>query len=199
MTLSEMTNDLASPEACFSATTAEECFVILKTWRGAFRPPADRLTLSRAVEALCEPETSKRCEFRHAFEALSVLDMFTIISALYAQTFHLELSLAKSAVSVEESALSIALQQWKELWPSASRDAEITGLTGGESANPHSHGIGFMRHAPEYWLLTHLILERRLKQGAPASRAIMNSQLDGEMIPIQVLIAELQATPEIKV
>lgn len=194
MTLSEMANDLASPENCFSATTAEECFVILKTWRSAFRPPADDLTLSHAVEALCEPQTSKTSEFRQAFEALSVLNMFTIISALYAQTFHLELSLAKSAISVEESALSIALRQWKELWPSASRDAEIAGLTVGEPTNPHSHGIGFMKHAPEYWLLTQLILERRLKQGEPVSKRLPTSHVDGEMTYIKVLLPDLQTS-----
>ncbi|KAF2029814.1 hypothetical protein EK21DRAFT_17520, partial [Setomelanomma holmii] len=158
MTLLEMTNDLCSPEACFSATTAEECFVILKTWRSAFRPPANRLTLTRAVEALCEPATSQNSAYRQAFDQLSVLNMFTIISALYAQTFHLELSLAKTPVSVEESAMSVALRQWKELWPSPQRDAELAGLNSGEPGHSVSHGVGFYRHAPEYWLLTHLIL-----------------------------------------
>ncbi|KAH7074301.1 hypothetical protein FB567DRAFT_193221 [Paraphoma chrysanthemicola] len=192
MTVLEMTSDLASPDTCFSATTAEECFVFLKTWRSAFQPPANNLTLSGAVEALCEPQTSKTSEFRRAFEALSVLDMFTIVSALFSQVFHLELSLAKSAASVEESALSIALRQWRDLWPSANRDAELAGLTVGEAANPHPHGIGFIKHAPEYWLLTHLILERRLKQGEPIGKRLSVSYVDGEKTEIKALLPDLQ-------
>jgi hypothetical protein len=87
--------------------------------------------------------------------------MFTLISALYAETHRLQNSLVQQ--QPRDSPLAVALQQWKDLWPSRSRDEELAGLKQSEYTT-HAPPVGFIRHAPEYWLFTHLVLERGVEQ-----------------------------------
>ncbi|KAF2825304.1 hypothetical protein CC86DRAFT_407523 [Ophiobolus disseminans] len=187
MSISEMEVDLAAPDVCFQATSAEECFVALKIWRNSFHSPADNLTVSSTVRALCDPGTNTSAEYRQAFAHLSVLNMFTVISALYAETHRLETSIIRSFNNNETSALSTALHQWKEFWPSPIRDAELAGLDHGTSKT-----IGFIRHAPEYWLLTHLILQNRIKRDKINDVPAVMRCADGEMTHTRALITNFQ-------
>jgi hypothetical protein len=74
---SELVMDLASPEACFRAKSAEECFVALKVWRDGL-VDCKITTVSSAVTAICAghiPPSGLKL-----FERLSVLNMFTLVS-----------------------------------------------------------------------------------------------------------------------
>lgn len=77
MILPEMGIDLSAPETCFQAESAEECFVALKSWRDALLP-AENMTLSSAVKAICCEEVAPN--INHIFSQLSVLNMFTIVT-----------------------------------------------------------------------------------------------------------------------
>lgn len=193
MTLSEMSVGLATPDACFQATSAEECFVELKTWRCSFQSPAETLTIASAVEALCDSQTSSIREYQCAFAQLSVLNMFTIISALYAETHRLATSVIRPFDTSQRSALSTALRQWRGFWPSPVRDTELAGIDEAQSESQSPKAVGFIRHAPEYWLLTHLILEHGIKQeGRNGVFAHANCEEADEMTQTRALITNFQ-------
>lgn len=184
-----MTLELASPDTCFHATSREACFVALKTWRASSLP---NLTIASAVATLCDPLTRTSAPHRQVFAQLSVLNMFTLISALYAETHRFRNSLVQQ--QPHGSPLAVALQQWKDFWPSHVRDEELAGL----SATRDSP-VGFIRHAPEYWLFTHLVLERRVEQSVGTYTADIACE-DGDMMRTRAIMAELQRSgvPEIQ-
>lgn len=76
MIIQEADIDLASPEVCFQAESAEECFVALKSWRSNIAPQRN-LNLSFAVKAICSDFPQ---EYGNVFSSMGVLSMFTIIS-----------------------------------------------------------------------------------------------------------------------
>ena len=139
---------------------------------------------------------------------LSVLNMFTMISALYILTFSLEMSLPYTIRAAETMSIQTGLQHWKELWPSTTRDTELIEMTHQNSSAIHSwKRVGFIRHAPEYWLLTHLILDQMLKR-THNHTSLLNSTMnisrvgnceDGEMTQINALISRLQRMTPISI
>lgn len=171
-------------------------------------PPLGTLNISTAVEALCDPKAITPGTLQQAFVHLSVLNMFTMISALYMLTFSLETSLPYTIRAAETMSVQTGLQHWKELWPSTTRDAELTGMAYQNSSALHSwKRVGFIRHAPEYWLLTHLILDRMLKRTHNLT-STLNSTVNinrvgnceqGEMTQINTLISKLQRMPPISI
>lgn len=73
----ELKMDLACPEPCFQATSSEECFIQLHSWN-AVRASGQRLDVSLAVEIICQGQISD--EDQAVFSALSILNMFTIVT-----------------------------------------------------------------------------------------------------------------------
>jgi hypothetical protein len=134
--------------------------------------------------------------------------MFTMISALYVLTFSLEKSLPHTIGAAETTSIQTGLQHWKELWPSTARDAELTGMAHQSSSALHIwKRVGFIRHAPEYWLLTHLILDQMLKRTHNPT-SMLNSTVntnrvgmceEGEMTQINALISKLQRMTPISI
>ncbi|ERT01023.1 uncharacterized protein SPSK_06943 [Sporothrix schenckii 1099-18] len=176
MVLPELQVDLASPESCFRAETADACFAELAAWRAANAAIAGSekgnapITIASAVQTLCHGAISR--EIEQAFATLSVLNMFTIVSALYAMTFRVETSLLYTAGPSGEAALiQTGLRNWIRLWPSAYRDQELYEMhataatmaaasTSLDTASGWPLAVGFIRHAPEYCLVAFVILAR---------------------------------------
>ena len=78
--VSELTFDLSTPEACFAAECAEDCFAALKVWRDTLSPQKS-ISLSTAVAMLCSENSTTAVE--RMISRLSVLSMFTLISSKF--------------------------------------------------------------------------------------------------------------------
>lgn len=76
MVIQEADIDLPSPEVCFQAESAEECFIALRLWRASMAPQKN-MTVSLALSAICS-ETPQY--YGNVFSAMGVVSMFTIIS-----------------------------------------------------------------------------------------------------------------------
>jgi hypothetical protein len=194
MTFSELLIELASPESCFQAQTKEECFVELKTWRNRSGLGNKSLTIRKAVQLISDPAMAATDSTLQVFPHLSVLNMFTLVHALYLQVHHVQNSGVRSLNTTNP--IKTALRQWKDLWSSASRDEELIGVMGKESqVSTAWQAIGFIKHAPEYWLLIHLSLRKESAASAmissPSSRDIAMYE-DADMYEAKSLIAELK-------
>ncbi|KAF2019976.1 hypothetical protein BU24DRAFT_489824 [Aaosphaeria arxii CBS 175.79] len=188
MLLREMVIDLATPEACFQAGSAEECFVELRSWRHSLYP-SRILTLVDVVRSICSEETSR--EIEHLLARASTLNMFTIIIALYSLVSQVESSLV---VTVDDSSLRNGLERWNTFWPSSARQEEIE--KGNMDYDSSWRRIGFMRHAPEFWLISQLKLDRLSKQRKEGLVAdLLDTQYDTTtMGGLESLIREFQAS-----
>lgn len=78
MLVHELSFDLSTPEACFAAESAEDCFAALKVWRDTLWP-SKNISLSFAVTTICSPDCPAAVE--RMISRLSVLSMFTLISS----------------------------------------------------------------------------------------------------------------------
>lgn len=76
MVIQEADIDLPSPEVCFQAESAEECFVALRLWRASMAPQKN-MTVSFALSAICSE--TPQC-YGNVFSTMGVVSMFTIIS-----------------------------------------------------------------------------------------------------------------------
>jgi hypothetical protein len=192
---SELVIELASPESCFWAPTKEECFVELKTWRSKSGLGNQRLTIRSAVEALSDPSIMMTGSTLQTFSHLSVLNMFTLVHALYLQVYHIQTSGVRASNTTNY--VKIALKQWKNLWSSYSRDAELIDVVHKESQISTAwQTIGFVKHAPEYWLLIHLLLQKESNASTTRSSAalgIITRHEDIDMGEAKSLIAELKS------
>lgn len=196
MAFSELVMELSSPESCFQAQTKEECFIELKSWRGRSGLRSNNLTVIEAVEALSNPTRMETGTYRRIFANLSILNMFTLVHALYLQLHHLQISGLRSSDATIAFPLNVALTQWQKLWSSPSRDAELADMT--RKTNDVStawQSIGFIKHAPEYWLLAHLSLQKLQGSLNPtAATAAITRCEDIDMGGAKVLIAEFKNT-----
>ncbi|KAH7408712.1 hypothetical protein DE146DRAFT_647031 [Phaeosphaeria sp. MPI-PUGE-AT-0046c] len=196
MAFSELVMELSSPESCFQAQTKEECFIELKSWRGRSGLRSNNLTVIEAVEALSDLTIMNTGMHQRTFAHLSVLNMFTLVHALYLQLHHFQISGLRYSSATVESPLALALTQWQTLWSSPSRDAELVDMTRRqEAASTGWQSIGFIRHAPEYWLLAHLSLQKSQYglQSSTTPSAITSCE-DIDMGGAKVLIAEFKNT-----
>jgi hypothetical protein len=194
MTFSELVVELASPESCFQAKTKEECFVELKSWRSRSGLKNQSLTIRSAVEALSDPSIMATGSTRQAFSHLSVLNMFTLVHALYLQVYHIQTS---GIHPLNTNPVVVALRQWKDFWLSSNRDAELIDvMRKGSQISTAWQSIGFIKHAPEYWLLIHLSLQKKSNastiRSSPALGAITGCE-DTDMAEAKSLIAELKS------
>lgn len=187
--------ELSSPESCFQAQSKEECFIEIKCWRSRSGLATHNMTIIAAVEALSSPATMAGASTRQVFANLSVLNMFTVVHALYLQLHSIQTSGIQSHQAMIESSLTVALRQWKNTWSSASRDTELADLSreGSYTSNVW-RSIGFIRHAPEYWLLMYLSLRRseNTPNSSSTSSAITRCE-DLDMGNAKALLADLRS------
>ncbi|OAL52555.1 hypothetical protein IQ07DRAFT_376207 [Pyrenochaeta sp. DS3sAY3a] len=190
LSLSETSIDLTTPESCFQASSPASCLPLLRDWRSVCSSTCSStstststlptavgaLTMLRVLESLYTTPPHAEHSLTPVFAQMSVLNMFTLISAIYSQTFVLETALSSlsspfpssfttTSTSPVTAHLSAALSHWAHLWPSPTRDAELARLGNGVGldaamARDYWRRVGFVRHAPEYWLLTRCVVDR---------------------------------------
>ncbi|KAH7126508.1 hypothetical protein B0J13DRAFT_148897 [Dactylonectria estremocensis] len=151
MMLPELNIDLTCPDACFEATSAEECFILLydSIQTGDSR---SHLNISTTLELLCRPEVNNWEALRH----LSILNMFTIVTALHYLIFHFHTSFTDLS---QATAVDTGLERWIWLWHRGACLHELQ-LRKFPSCETMWKRVGFMQHAPEYYLLSRIMLER---------------------------------------
>lgn len=197
MALSEMVIEMSSPETCFQASSRGECFVELEGWRRSMGTDATNLTILSAVNLLCDDAIMAISTIRRAFAHLTVLNMFTIVHALYLQVHSIEASAIPRLDATRAASITNALRNWQQSWPSRSRDAELMDLLGKESdLSKMWQRLGFMRYAPEYWLIAYLTLKKiHTRNGIRTSPMTANAAGAGncDMVEARRLINELKS------
>lgn len=92
---------------------------------------------------------------------------------------------------INTASLRKGLQHWKYLWPSQARDMELAKNFADSDPNRWKT-LGFIRHAPEYWLLTSLVLDRVQGRYPQPARDDLPIYDDTDMIQMNGLIAEFK-------
>ncbi|KIV84504.1 hypothetical protein PV11_00279 [Exophiala sideris] len=162
MTNREMTNDLACPEPCFQAASAVDCFQKLRKW---LTHPlyCKRTSLYAAIRSF--GQNSIESITQQYLAQAGVLNLWTIVSAFHNLIFHIDPGFGSES---QLEAMANAITNWKDIWRLRSVNGfkDCYGLTYLEP-HPSQLGrneawkrIGFMRRAPEYWLLAQAKLER---------------------------------------
>jgi hypothetical protein len=204
MVVPELSMDLVCAENCFQAACSEECFVLLSASTSSQSWPRN-LDVSSAVERLCQPVDP--LEGHKMYSNLSILNLFTIItskfsfqgyqllpcshrSAKFRYGTNLALGLHYSAFALRTmlylcpdiSPIQRGIDIWKQLWLAKSTEDEINIDTSLTTENMWRR-VGFFQHAPEYWLLAKLSLERMsLCLSAPTSADSSASTMNAETI-----------------
>lgn len=157
---------------------------------------ATNLNVLSAVIALCDNAIMRTPAMRRTFAHLSVLNMFTIVHALYLQVYSLANSSMTAPDTTRMTSVENALRNWQKSWPSHMRDMELADVLGKESdLSTMWQRIGFMRYAPEYWLIAYSTVKKMYKQNDGISRISETAITDGnhDMIEARRLIAELRS------
>ncbi|KAI1618962.1 hypothetical protein EDD37DRAFT_606874 [Exophiala viscosa] len=162
MIIREMTNDLACPEPCFQACTAEDCFQKVREWT-AHPLCCKRTTLYASIKYFGQKDIGPVTQqyLAHA----GVLNLWTIVSAFHNLIFHIDPGFGSES---QLAAMANAIINWKDIW-------RLRSVNGFKDCHGHVHlepspsqlgrhevwkRTGFMRRAPEYWLLAQAKLER---------------------------------------
>ncbi|KAJ5970908.1 uncharacterized protein N7479_000826 [Penicillium vulpinum] len=150
MVIKEIRMHMATPEACFQATTADQCHHQLQLFLPA-RSLYWTISFRGSFESLCKDDLS--VNIRHLLATL----------AIHSQIFQF-----RSAVGSFQlrDPIRNALSNWRDIW-------HLFSSTFPQGITPHTtiedHHIqpeelwkrmGFCRYAPEYWLLAHLMADR---------------------------------------
>ncbi|KAH7161065.1 hypothetical protein EDB81DRAFT_783785 [Dactylonectria macrodidyma] len=151
MMLPELNIDLTCPDACFEATSAEECFILLYDFIQTENNRSN-LNISTTLELLCRPDVNDWETLRH----LSILNMFTIVTALHYLIFHFHTSFTDFS---QATPVDLGLERWIWLWHQGACLHELQ-LRKFPSCETMWKRVGFMQHAPEYYLLSRIMLER---------------------------------------
>lgn len=83
------------------------------------------------------------------------------------------------------------LHNWKRLWPSHIRDLELSQSFAHSDPNRWKT-LGFVRHAPEYWLLTSWVLEQSTGRCPQSVQVNSPANEDPDMKQLNGLIVELR-------
>lgn len=186
MTIREMEMDFASPESCFQATAAEDCFRALKREciqkSSAAKQP---LQFAAAFELLYQNPLPDATTMLLA--DLGPLNLFALTSTLHSLVFHYQNTFSgHSGLQCVQDALN----GWRHVWQAYTirfshdeRHVPLLPDTGGATTESPTTAIqpqdmwrrlGFMRHAEEYWLLAKLMVDslvRRQSRGSAAEAA----------------------------
>lgn len=182
LVLKEMKMDIACPEACFQADSAEECFTHIQTWisRSHRQKP---IPFSSFIRSFCGGEMDIETQINyasHAFVNMSALvsgKMMTLIrdeydtyrhfAAFHVMIFNLDpVCGAKS----QFRPLFHGISNWKAVWnrrifgsADNSIDVVISPSSGqplAEVGNTSWKRAGVWKHAAEFWLLSQIYLDR---------------------------------------
>ena len=161
MVIRELCLDLACPEPCFQAESAELCLELLQKWI-SHRPTKRRMSLFAAISALRREKMD--VSIQEDLAQSGVLNLWAITSAFHVLLFHIEPGFSTGPQLV---VLRNAILNWRTIWDSRFADGfvDACGIIKAKQEAPQAteqswKRIGFMRNAPEYWRLAQLILER---------------------------------------
>ncbi|KAL2867527.1 fungal specific transcription factor domain-containing protein [Aspergillus lucknowensis] len=215
--IQEMSLDMACPEACFQAASAQECFTAVKTWT-AHPLWKRRMRLREIVETVLCTDISASPEMVAYLSHLGILNMWigkalTInrVEALVAEAIQINTLLS---TSTPLQPMRRAIHNWKAAWNQRYMIQDNFGLPKEEDrvlSRPEEswRRVGFFHNASEYWLLVRILTDMVEEQqrgrmervngvgfGAPgtaaaASRPYAPSSCDERgMVDLKNLIAE---------
>ncbi|KAI9036513.1 transcription factor domain-containing protein [Aspergillus affinis] len=189
MVVSELKMDLACPEACFQAGSAEECYALLTEWEGSMFW-SERLSVSAMLRKICQRDLDDWQV--HELASMGTLNLFTTVQSLHSLTFHLQNSL------VFESSLQpvqTGLENWRRIWNKRQPEDKDVPNTPGEIWKK----IGFVHYAPEFWHLARIIVSRIRSNTAVDEQYMVSSTETGlsrydhtDMRGVNELIMEYQ-------
>lgn len=162
MVVREMTIDLVCPEPCFQAETAEDCYTKIKSW---ISHPlwSKQATLYAAIRHFRQPKIAP--DVQHYLARSGILNLWAIASAFHSFLFHIDPGFGSDSQCLT---MRNAIANWRVVWnlQFMSKSQDFDGIhdptampSAGKTKAPWKR-IGFMRNAPEYWLLARIILER---------------------------------------
>ncbi|KAJ5192745.1 hypothetical protein N7449_008887 [Penicillium cf. viridicatum] len=184
MVIKEIRMHMATPEACFQATTADQCHHQLQLFLPA-RSLYWTTSFRGSFESLCKDDLSVNT--RHLLATLGPLNLFALTSAIHSQIFQF-----RSAVGSFQLRAPIqnALSNWREIW-------QLFSSTFPQGITPHMtiedphiqpeelwERMGFSRYAPEYWLLAHLMADRLAVLGTSKPENALEPLDEGPLDPI---------------
>ncbi|KAK3935642.1 hypothetical protein QBC46DRAFT_271313 [Diplogelasinospora grovesii] len=159
MVIKEMKMHMASPEACFQATTAKQCIEEIHRWMSPSSPFCSIL-LREAIEDVCSDTMGPDLQDR--FSQLGPLNLFAIVSA-----FHYMIFQHQNLFGVEGQLVPIrtGLRNWIAIWEQYVdlwSSSPLHGMAHDDRLAPEMmwKRVGFIRHSPEYWLLGRLLTDR---------------------------------------
>ncbi|KIW18811.1 hypothetical protein PV08_03100 [Exophiala spinifera] len=168
MVIREMTNDLACPEPCFQASTAEECGDEFQKW--TTHPIHSHCGGGGSLYASIRRFRQDRIELsgQRCLADIGVLNLWTIVSSFHNFIFHIDPGFGSES---QIAAMENAIANWRVVWnlrrahcsrgPTDLGRSPCSGLSSSVcDPNQVWKRIGFMREAPEYWLLARVKLER---------------------------------------
>ena len=168
MVIAELQMDIACPEACFQAESAQDCLYHLQIWM-APGMEALKLPVLQCVRRICQEaageDLAERCK------QLDTINMFVLISGAYTYRVSKLISLTASialhlivfnlrttGVDSDYLAIKYGLANWKTAWNDRDLLFELD-ISHNILYQPWKR-LGFMQHATEYWMLAHMIIEQ---------------------------------------
>ena len=187
MLVREMECDLALPEPCFQAETAQECEQKIQAWLPTTRRHSRPRSFCELVKLYCEKEMDPGMQNSLANEAF--MNHWAVIGAMHVVLFNTEASGLATATSAQVRSGEVGLVNWKAIWnhialcgsvdfPSSFALLQDQDEVDGERElwkRP-----GFWRHASEYWLLLRVMVDRIVARKGDGARAGEAAGLFGE-------------------
>ncbi|OQE18909.1 hypothetical protein PENFLA_c020G01697 [Penicillium flavigenum] len=184
MVIKEMRMHMATPEACFQATTADQCHHQLQLFLPA-RSLYWTISFRGSFESICKDDLSVNiCDL---LATLGPLNLFALTSAIHSQIFQF-----RSAVGTFQLRAPIqnALSNWRDIWHLFSSTFPQGIMPHMTIEDPHIQPeelwrrMGFCRYAPEYWLLAHLLADRLAVLGTSKTENELEPLDEGPLDPI---------------
>ena len=166
--VSELKMDVACPEACFQAESAEECLGSLRVWAGT-RFWKNRLSIVSAVRRICQSPIED--SLAQELSQLGTLNLFTMVQGETSLEPHSEASKTLTLLAIHllmfhfhnslvfESTMSpmqTGLENWRLIWNKTVPEDENVP----ETPENLWKQVGFLRHASEFWHLARIIAGR---------------------------------------
>jgi hypothetical protein len=189
----ELEMDLVCPELCFQAENEKDCLQHIRTWTSNPHWKKD-VSVFTAINAFQHKDMNDST--RIFYSQTGILNLYAIAASIHSITFHMRLAFGGS---FDAAPLENMIANWKTVW--MSRNDSSAGYTSSDistNSRPMNHApndwrrAGFMKHAPEVWLLSKRLLEliqsyeRHQKQAAPLDFVALSRHalLDGTNVSL---------------
>ncbi|KAJ0416505.1 hypothetical protein BJY00DRAFT_316754 [Aspergillus carlsbadensis] len=150
MVVSELKMEMACPEACFQAESAEECFRLLKEWE-TMTFWRKRFSITSVLKNICQTELTSLAVDEYC--QMGSLNLFTAVQTLHSLTFHLRNSIIFESTLLP---LKTGLENWRRIWNQ--REAEDKYVP--DTPDQIWKKVGFISYSPEFWHLARIIVEK---------------------------------------